>query len=48
MTSKIERVNCSSLFFFFFHAGEILIERSLVKSWLHNPAIPVKIVSIVF
>ena len=30
MTSHNERVNCSSLFLFFFYAEEILVERSLV------------------
>ena len=45
MTSKNERVNSFSLFLFFCHAGEILVERE--KKILHNTAIPSR-VSIVF
>ena len=45
MASKNKRVNSFSLFLFFCHAGEILVERE--KKLLHNPAIQSR-VSIVF
>ena len=40
MTSKNERFNSFSLFLFFCHAGEILVERE--KKLLQNSAIPLR------